>query len=477
MLNTVLPLAILLPLGAGGLLLAHPLEDRRRREGYVLAATLLTSLLAALLLLFPPAGRLEVLSLHPALSLAFRVDGLSRPFLAILAILWPLAALYAFEYMSHEERESSFFGWYTMTYGVVLGVATAANTFTLYLFYELLTLITLPLVMHGMDGKARWAGKTYLLYSMAGAALAFCALVLLAQYGSLDFVYGGSLPPGLGTEERERLTIAFLLALFGFGVKAALFPGCRWLPAASVAPTPVSALLHAVAVVNSGVFAVLRVTYYNFGPELLRGSWAQDVMMAAAAFTVALGSLLAWREQHLKRRLAWSTVSNLSYILLAASALSEEGLRAALMHMEAHSIFKILLFFCAGAILCRSGRTCGGELAGLGRRMPVTFAAFTVAALGLMGLPPLAGFRSKWAIAQALLGAGRPLGLLGLLALVVSACMTGLYLVPLLLTAFFPTREEEDLLLVNETVTEVGWRMKGSLIPLTLLALVLWPLL
>jgi len=420
-------------------------------------------------------GQVELLSIHPALTLAFRLDELSGAFLRILAVLWPIALLYSFEYMSHEHNEKWFFAFFTMTYGVVLAIAAAANLFTLYLFYELLTLVTLPLVMHEMDGKARFAGRRYILFSMTGAALAFSGMVILAGYGSLDFAVAGgtSLDLSLTGGREALLRWAFLLCFFGFGVKAAVWPGHMWLPAASVAPTPVSALLHAVAVVNSGVFAILRVTYCNFGPELLRNSFAQWLMMAACTFTILFGSCMSWRMDHLKRRLAYSTVSNLSYILLAASAMSGAGLSGALMHMTAHSVFKIILFFAAGAILCQSGREYISRMAGLGRQMPLTFAAFLVASLGLIGIPPLAGFESKWAVAQALVGVDHPAAAAGLAALVLSAFLTGLYQIMVLVPAFFPTVEQQELAKENRAFSDPGWKMKTSFVLLTLLALLL----
>lgn len=470
MANSMMLIDVLLPIVLGAILLAKPQHDRKRREIYVMAASILTSLLTAALILNAPGGTLELFSIHPELTLALRVDELSGRFLTILAVLWPIAILYSFEYMSHEHNESRFFAFFTMTYGVVLGIAMAANTFTLYFFYELLTLCTLPLVMHEMDGKARFAGRRYILFSMTGAALAFAAMVFLSHFGSLDFVLGGSLDMAAVTGEENLLRIAFLLAFFGFGVKAAVWPGHAWLPAASVAPTPVSALLHAVAVVNSGVFAILRVTYYNFGPELLQGSFAQWVMMAFCAFTIVFGSAMSWRMDHLKRRLAYSTVSNLSYILLGASAMSMTGLDAALQHMTAHSVFKIILFFCAGAILCQTKREYVSQIAGLGKKMPVTFTAFIIASLGLIGIPPFAGFFSKWSIAEALVEAAHPLAYVGMFALILSAFLTGLYQVMVIVPAFFPTKEQAAIAQENQAFTEAGWRMKTAFVLLIILA-------
>lgn len=463
--------ALLVPLLGGAAMLVHPLRDRGPRETWVMAITLITSILTVMLVTGGPREALELLTIYPGLTFAFRVDGLGRVFLAIVAVLWPITILYSFEYMSHEHGENRFFAFFTMTYAVVLGIACAGNTFTLYFCYELLTLCTLPLVMHEMDGKARYAGRKYILYSMTGAALAFAAMVFLYHYGSLDFTLGGSLDADKVRGHEDLLRSAFLLGFFGFGVKAAVWPAHGWLPSASVAPTPVSALLHAVAVVNSGIFAILRITYCNFGAALLRGSFAQMVMMAFPCFTIVFGSAMSWRIQHLKRRLAYSTVSNLSYILLGASVLSSAGLQAALLHMAAHSVFKIMLFFCAGAVLCQSGREYIFELPGMGRRMPVTFAAFALASLGLIGIPPFAGFFSKWALAGAAAAMDSPMGVVGCVALIVSAFLTGLYQVMVIVPAFFPTQDQRSQVRANEAVSEAGWRMKLAFVLLALLAL------
>ncbi len=322
---------------------------------------------------------------------------------------------------------------------MIVGVAFSDNFLTLYLFYELLTLATLPLVMHSMDGKARYAGKKYLIYSLSGAAFAFIAMIFLLSYGStLDFIFGGVLDPAKTGGREALLQTVFVLGFFGFGVKAAVFPFHGWLPDASVAPTPVSALLHAVAVVKAGVFAVIRLTYYGFGCDFLRGSWAQTVVMAATAFTIVYGSAMALRTPHLKRRLAYSTVSNLSYILFSVTLMTPAGLVGGLSHMVFHAVIKITLFFCAGAIIYKTHREYVYELEGFGRSMPVTMAAFTIASLGLMGIPPLAGFVSKWNIATAAVDTGSPLAWAGVAALIISALLTALYLMAVVIRAYFP---------------------------------------
>ena len=366
-------LAIALPMLAGGALAAWRPKDRTARQNFVVGSACLTAVCAAL-----------------------------------VSVLWPLASLYAVEYMSREGSENRFFVFYLSSFGVTLGIAFSANVLTMYLFYELLTLATLPLVMHHMDGKARYAGRVYLTYSMCGAALGFIAMVLMIEHGAWFFQFGGSVT--VTASKENTLRMAYILGFFGFGVKAAVFPGHKWLLRASVAPTPVTALLHAVAVVKAGVFAVARITWYGFGPDLLRGSWCQYLAMGAAVFTIVYASSKALRTKHLKRRLAWSTVSNLSYILLGIATLTTAGLIAGMVHMVVHAVLKITLFFGVGAVHYKLHRDFVPDVEGCGVLMPVVFGTFAVASLGLMGVPPLAGFASKWLLATAAVGMGKWIG-------------------------------------------------------------------
>lgn len=429
--------AIVLPVLAGVLLPVWKFPSRQPRQNYTVGAACITSA-TAIIALFSHAGDepLTLLSLSESLSLALRVDGLGIIFVTMVSLLWPLACLYAAEYMSKEGAEDRFFMFYLIAFGVTLGIAFSGNILTMYFFYELLTLATLPLVMHSMDGKARYAGRVYLVYSMSGAALGFIAMVFVLQNGGSMFNFGGAL--NVTEANNPILLITYVLGFFGFGVKAAVFPGHKWLLRASVAPTPVTALLHAVAVVKAGVFAVIRLTWYSFGPELIRGTWAQDLVMAAAIFTIVFGSSRALQTKHLKRRLAWSTISNLSYILLGVVTLTTGGLVAALVHMVFHAVLKITLFYGAGAVHYQVHRDFVPDIEGLGPLMPIVFGTFTVSGLGLMGVPPFAGFSSKWMLATSCTDLGTPLGYLGAAALIISAILTALYLLQIVMLAFFP---------------------------------------
>ena len=469
-------LALLVPILSGAALLVVRPQNRAQRNRYVLLTVCVSAVFVLGTALFsalrgPDTVYLHVADLSDMLVIAFRPDGVSLVFGCIIGVLWPVTTVYAFSYMEHEGRENMFFGFFLITFGVVAGIAYSANFFTLYLCYEFMTLVTLPLVMHEMDDKARAAGKKYVLYSMTGAALVFICLMFFLRYAdTLAFTYGGILNMDKVKGHEKELMTVFVLAFFGFGVKAAIFPFHRWLPAASVAPTPVTALLHAVAVVKCGAFAVMRLVYFGFGCDFLRGTWAQYVVLAASAFTVMFGSAMALRMPHLKRRLAYSTVSNLSYILVAFASMSPVGLAGGLLHMVFHAVIKISLFFCAGAILHHNRLEYVYDMEGLAKKMPVTCGVFLAASLALMGIPPLGGFLSKWTIGAAAAANGHWAGYLGAAALIVSAILTTLYMMSAAVRFYFPLKSAPAQ---PEHIHEADKLMTGPLLFLTALLLAL----
>ena len=449
---------ILFPMITGAILPLFKFEKRRSRNLYTELITLLNSIMLVVLLFNAPKGTVRALNLAGDLEITFQVDGLGSVFAGLIAFLWPIATLYAFEYMEHHAKETAFFTFYTMTYGVTLGIAFAANLMTMYMFYEMLTLVTLPLVMAGMSREAIMAGRKYILYSMGGAAFAFIGFIFIFTFGTtMNFVPGGVLEGADITGRENLLRAVYVLAVLGFGVKAAVFPFHRWLPTASIAPTPVTALLHAVAVVKAGAFAIIRITYYSFGTGFLKGTFAQYIVMCFAMVTIIYGSARAVKEPHFKRRLAYSTVSNLSYIVFGASLMSTAGLTAALSHMVYHAVIKITLFFCAGAVLCRTHKEYVKELNGLGHKMPVTFAAFTVGALSLTGVPPFPGFISKWNLCTAAVSEGTPLAYAGIGVLLTSAFLTAIYMFTTLFRAYFPN-DEFDYKTIKG-FSDPGWQM------------------
>lgn len=434
--------AILLPLLGGATEPLIPFQKRKYRNIYLEIFVVVTSLIVWTLLSGSGEVMITLTRFTGNLTISFRMDGLSRVFAGLISALWPLAMLYSFEYMEKERNEKYFFMFYTMTYGVTLGIAFAGNLLTMYFFYELLTLVTVPLVMHTLTREAILASRKYLYYSLGGAAFAFLGLIFIIVYGTTtDFVMGGVLDLARVGERGNILLLIYVLSFMGFGVKAAVCPFNSWLPQAGVAPTPVTALLHAVAVVKSGAFAIMRITYYSFGTEFLKGTWAQNVVMTVAIITIVYGCSRAVKETHLKRRLAYSTISNLSYILFGVTLMSPLGLTGALCHMVFHAVMKIASFFCAGAVIHQTGKNYVHELNGLGRRMPGVFAVFTVSALGLMGVPGLAGFISKWYLAQAAVYSDKPLAVAGIAALLISALLTATYMLSIVMRAFFEVEE------------------------------------
>ncbi len=454
---------ILLPIIGGAILPLFHFQNRKYRQWYVMIIVVATSLFTFLLIANHPQGTFQAINLAGRLEVSFHLDGLGTVFAALIAALWPIATLYAFEYMKHEGKENKFFTFFTMTYGVTIGTAFAANLMTLYMFYEMLTLVTLPLVMHQMNKKSIQAGRKYVYYSIGGAAFAFIGFIFILKYGNgMAFEYGGVLDLAKIGDRTNLLLLVYVLAVLGFGVKAAIFPFHGWLPTASVAPTPVTALLHAVAVVKAGAFAIMRITYYIFGTNFLSSTWAQKVILIFAIVTIIFGSGRALKEQHLKRRLAYSTVSNLSYIVFGVALMTPAGLFGALSHMIIHAVIKITLFFCGGAIMYKTHREYVYEVRGLGRKMPVTLACFTLASLGLIGIPPFAGFVSKWNLATAATYVENPIAMLGVIGLLLSALLTAIYLFSVIIRAYFPGHDFDVTSL--DGCEDPNWNMKLPLI-------------
>ena len=449
---------ILLPRIAGILVPLLPFHKRWYKELFLEGAVILNSILVWYLLLHHSESTFLLAHFTGDLNISFRVDGMSMIFAGLVSGLWPFATLYAFEYMTKEEHENTFFLFYTMTYGVTLGIAFAANLLTMYFFYELLTLVTVPLVMHTLTREAVLASRKYLYYSLGGAAFAFIGLIMIIVYGnSTDFILGGVLDLAKVGDKTNILLFIYVMAFMGFGVKAAVCPFNSWLPQAGVAPTPVTALLHAVAVVKSGAFAIIRLTYYSFGTDFLRGTWAQTTVMIVVMFTIVYGCSRALKETHIKRRLAYSTISNLSYILFGAVIMTPLGLMGAITHLVFHAVMKISSFFCAGAIMHQTDKRYIHELNGLGYRMPWVFTVFTLSSLALMGVPGLAGFISKWNLAEAAVDSNNPLAYAGIACLLVSALLTAIYMLSIVVRAFFPGKDFDDSAVQN--VHDPNWKM------------------
>jgi multicomponent Na+:H+ antiporter subunit D len=373
-------------------------------------------------------------SVLPGLDLVLKADALAMLFVSLSAVLWLFTTLYAIGYLEGAPHRSRFFGFFSLCVTATVGVAMAGNLFTFFVFYELLTLATYPLVVHRGTEKAMRAGHIYLAYTLGGGALLLVGTVwLYGLAGQVDFVHGGSLA-ALPPEAAGQLKIIFLLLITGLGVKAALVPLHGWLPLAMVAPAPVSALLHAVAVVKAGAFGIVRVVYEVYGVEFAQSLTLLLPLAIVAAITIVWGSLRALFQDDLKKRLAYSTVSQVSYIVLGVALFGPVGTVGGIVHLVHQGIMKITLFFCAGNYAETLGIHKISEMDGVGRRMPWTTLAFTLGAFGMIGVPPLAGFISKWYLGLGALEAGMPWVLAVLAA---SSLLNAAYFLPILHRAWF----------------------------------------
>jgi len=450
--------AILLPIIGAGLIPVLPFKNRKGMMIYIEAFVIMTSVIVWSLLLNGTTEVFHVIHFVRDLSISFKIDGMTMIFAGLVSVLWPMATLYAFEYMEHESNEKIFFMFYCMTYGVTLGMAFASDMLSMYFFYELLTLVTVPLVLHTLKREAVLASRKYLYYSLGGAAFALMGIVFIIVYGdTCEFVFGGVMDMVSVGDKAPLLLWIYFFSFMGFGVKAAIWPLSAWLPQAGVAPTPVTALLHAVAVVNAGAFGVIRLTYYSFGTDFLKGTWAQYAVMAFAMFTIVYGCSQAVKESHIKRRLAYSTVSNLSYIIFGVTLMTPMGLAGALTHFIFHGFMKICSFLCAGAFMHQTGKKYVYEMDGMGRRMPIVFGTFAVSALGLMGVPGTAGFISKWKLTEGAVESGIPLAYVGIICLLISALLTAIYMLNVVIRAFFPKAGFHYEAIKN--VTDPSWKM------------------
>ncbi|MEM8931029.1 MAG: monovalent cation/H+ antiporter subunit D family protein [Acidobacteriota bacterium] len=429
-------LAVLAPCVTAALVALLGKWPNRREAATLITSPLIFALIVVGILPAVRAGerpRLDLVEILPGVSLVFEVEPFGMVFALVASGLWILTSIYAIGYLRghHETNQTRFFICFALAIFGALGVAFAGNVFTLFVFYELITLSTFPLVTHAGTEAAKRAGRTYLGILM-GTSVGFLLLALVwTQYaaGTTAFTPGGVLDGKV-----DHSLLPWLLALYAFGAaKAALFPFHRWLPAAMVAPTPVSALLHAVAVVKAGVFTITKVVVYIFGTDLLAETAAADWLILVASFTLVAGSVIALYQHNLKRRLAYSTVSQLAYIVLGAALLADHAVIGAGMHLVSHAFGKITLFFCAGAIMVAAHEKEIPRMHGLGRKMPWTFGAFLVASLSLIGIPPFVGVWSKWYLAWGAAEA-RPL-VVGVY--MVSSLFAVAYLLPIVARAFF----------------------------------------
>lgn len=436
-------LAVLISWGAAVLVLLSGKRPNLRETWTLLASA--AKFLLVLSMVRPILGGKELeftlLALSPGISLQLRADAFGLYFALLASGLWIATSVYSIGYMRglKEHAQTRYFFCFALALSSTIGVAFSANLLTLFLFYEILTISTYPLVAHKETPEALAAGRKYLAYLLTSAAVILLAIAYTyALAGSLDFVAGGFLKGKGGSAILALLFWAFIL---GFGTKAGFMPIHEWLPSAMIAPTPVSALLHAVAVVKAGVFCCLRTIDYVFGPCLLAELKLGFALSFFVSFTIIAASLLALAQDNLKRRLAFSTISQLSYIVLGAALLTPKALMGGILHIVFHGFMKITLFFCAGAIFVKTGKEKISEMNGIGRQMPLTLGAFALGALGMAGIPPLCGFISKWYLS---LGAMEAEEVVFVFILMTSALLNVAYFFPIIYNGFFKKAPGEE---------------------------------
>lgn len=435
-LESMLQLSIILPIIATLGIMATGRNPNLRE-----AVTIVTSLvlLYFMINLYQGMQQGESITAHwgellPGLQISFNIEPLGMLFALIASFLWLITTIYSIGYMrSHKEQnQTRFYVCFAIAIGSVMGITFASNLFTLFIFYEVLTLSTYPLVTHAGTEQAKKGGRIYLGILLSTSIVFFLLAIISTWFvaGDLDFKPGGVFGPDV-----DKTVAGTILVLFIFGIgKAAIMPFHRWLPAAMVAPTPVSALLHAVAVVKAGVFTVLKICIYIFGIDLLAVLPSTQFLLYLAGASILLASLVAMRQDNLKARLAYSTVSQLGYITLGALLATSAGIMGSSMHIATHAFGKITLFFCAGAILVAAHKSKISEMRGLGRQMPITMAAFFIASLSIIGVPPTGGTWSKWYLLMATIETEQLL-LMGIL--MISSLLNIAYLLPIPFHAFF----------------------------------------
>jgi multicomponent Na+:H+ antiporter subunit D len=435
-------LAVVVSLVGAGLILFTGEKHPNIRETWTILASLVKFSIVFSMLPKVLEGKVwecSIVSLAPGILLQFRVDAFGMFFGILASSLWIATSFFSIGYMRSltEHSQTRYFFCFALALSATLGIAFAANLLTLFIFYEILTISTYPLVAHKEIPEAIMAGRKYLAYLMTADTLIFLSLGLTYHLtGSLDFVSGGFLE---GHGSKGLLYLLFASFILGFGTKAAIIPMHEWLPTAMIAPTTVSALLHAVAVVKAGVFGCLRVILYVFGPKLLYDLDLWLILAYFVSFTIIMANMFALAQDNLKRRLAFSTINSLSIIILGAALLSRSAITGGILHIANHAFMKITLFFCAGAIYVKTHKENVSQLNGIGKQMPFTMSAFSIAAIGMVGIPPSCGFISKWYLCLGSLEA-QELFFLGIL--LISPLLDAVYFFPIIFNSFFGTAQE-----------------------------------
>ena len=435
-------LPVFFPVLAGLYMLKAQIKDRKDREKYVLYTLLATLVFTCVTNFAFYDTQLTFAHFAAGVEISFHIDSVAVLFSTLFSAVWCLVAVFSMEYMKHEGEENRFFAYFTASLGGLTGVAYADNLATLYLFFEMMSLMSYVLVVHSRTNESLLAGRKYIYYSLFGASLGLIGIFYFYSAGwNTAFTAGGVVPAGT---DRTALSVMTVLAVIGFGCKCGMFPLHAWLPAAHPqAPAPASSVLSGL-ITKAGVIAVIRIVYFTVGRDNLRGTAAQTVLLALAVVTIFMGSMLAYKEKLLKKRLAYSTVSQVSYVIFGLMLLNEAGVTGALLQVVFHALAKNVLFLTAGAFIYKTGRTMVADLYAMGKAMPKTFVCFTVAGLSLVGVPLTAGFISKWYLALGALQTGSGLmGFVGISVVMVSALLTAGYLVSVTAKVFFAKRSDE----------------------------------
>lgn len=444
--NIFILFPMLFPLIGG--FIVYAFKDKQKLIKNILLTVFVSlSLIFSIINCFINTSSIEVLKITSNLSLIYKVDNLSKFFSVAISFVWLLVTLFTFEYIKHEKNENRYYMFSLTTLAVLISLSYSANLVTMYLSFEMVTLLSMPLVLHSLTKESINAAKKYLFYSIAGAFLALFGIFYLANYSN-NALFGeiGGLEifkEGNFTGDKNLFHVVIFLLIIGFSTKAGMFPMHGWLPTAHpVAPSPASAVLSGV-ITKAGIIAIIRVVYYVIGPSFIQGTWVQYVWLSLAVFTVFMGSLLAYLEKGLKKRLAYSSVSQLSYVLVGLATLTTTSLTGALIHVIAHMLIKVCLFLFAGENIYKFNKHNVDELKGIGKIMPISTWCFTIASLGLIGIPFTAGFVSKWYLASGAISASMNVfSWLIPVVLLISAILTAGYLLPITLNGFFVGNEK-----------------------------------
>ncbi len=476
--NWMITVPVLIPVIGALVLLCGKVREKRAAVRRVTGVTVLLTALVVGIVCAQASSEVLVIGFLPEMPIYFRTDAMAKFFSMLTVGMWTLSTMFSFEYMNHQKEEGRYSCFSLLSLGALLGICFSGNLMTTYLFYEMMTLATFPLVLHERTKEAISAGFTYLFYSIGGAFMGLIGIFFIYQNsitrsvtgGRLSYVAGGFLDPALVAENRTAFLVAVFLMLVGLGSKVGMFPLHGWLPKAHpVAPAPASALLSG-NITKMGILFVVRVLFFSVGTEHLRGSWVQYTLVTLATATIFLGSMLAYKEKLLKKRLAYSTVSQTSYALVGLYMMHPVAICGAMLHVLFHSVIKNLLFLCSGSMIYATGKHRVDEFYGIGKRMPVTMWCFTFAGLALVGIPPCSAFVSKWMLATGALDSGlEGFRFVVPAVLLISALLTAGYLMTITADAFFLAKKEEEQEAPNPNPTAKDPTL-WMLVPLVILA-------